>query len=245
LDDSHLRDADARLVAALAQALGPESRPPALAREIFDASIHLLCTFPELDPFGARDGAEYLGPQGDDGAGVEMQWSGDEGRRVFAYLKPEDARFNALLAALREVDADTLIAAPGLDEAAARALSRPRFQVSAAAVRLEGLLERADLCICHGGPGIAARALLSGVPLAMLPQQLEQLLIARRLQHARAGEFFAPDAPAQNLAPWLASLLERSDLRRTARERRDAHRDFSYAAASERAASRIAQAAGG
>ena len=89
------------------------------------------------------------------------------------------ARFTAILAAVREVAGEALVAAPGLTEAQAAELSSDRMRVFAGALNLDGILAAADLCVSHAGNGLAARALMAGVPLALLPMQLEQYLIAR------------------------------------------------------------------
>ncbi|MGZ5649941.1 MAG: glycosyltransferase [Usitatibacter sp.] len=240
VDPARLREVDARLIATIRQALGADRSAPRAARDLFEARAHLLCTFRELDPFGARAGAEYIGPQGDDAAGIEVRWVSEARPRIFAYLKPDDRRFRAVIAALHAVAGEAIVAAPGLDADSARAQSHHGVRVIAGAVQLEGLLEDADLCVTHAGPGIAARALVAGVPLAMLPMQVEQFLIAQRLQESGAGEIFAVESPVESLQPWLASLLAREGLRQAARERAASYRDFSFAAATSRAATRIA-----
>jgi UDP:flavonoid glycosyltransferase YjiC (YdhE family) len=245
VDDAKLRSIDAHLVGCIREALGAKQAPPQAARELFEASAHLLCTFAQVDPFGPRGDGEYLGPQGDDAEGPRTQWTEAAGPRIFAYLKPGDPRFGAVLAALRHIAADAVVAAPGLAAGAAREACDPHMRVMTHAVELGDFLERADLCISHGGPGIAARALAAGVTQALLPMTLEQLLVARRLQEDGVAEAFELEAPIANLEPWLASLLERADLREAARKRARAFDDFSFADAPRQAAARIAQVAAG
>lgn len=245
IDDVTLRSIDARLVACIRGALGDKRGAPQAARDLFEARAHLLCTFPQVDPFGPRGDGEYLGAQGDDAAGLRMHWAESGGRRVFAYLKPEDPRFSAVLEALRAIAVETIVAAPGLPDGAARAAAGPRLRVVTQAVELGDFLERADLCISHGGPGIAARALAAGVTQALLPMNLEQLLVSRRMQEDGVAGVFDPDGPAAHLQPWLAALLERADLRAAARERARAFDELAFADAPRRAAARIAQVAEG
>jgi UDP:flavonoid glycosyltransferase YjiC (YdhE family) len=244
VDAALLRDRDARLLATVHAAMkDPGSSLPARACDLFSADAHLISTFPELDPFGARDGAEYVGPQGDASSGEAVDWRGDRGQRVFAYLKARDARFGALLAALGRLDAEVIVAAPDLAPEAARAASTPAMRVIAAAVNLERVLPRADLCVGHGGAGLSARALAAGVPMALLPMQLEQFLVARRLEEARSAEVLPPEGPMPDFHAWLTRLLGRSDLREAARAHALPHRGHCFEDATRLAARRIAQVA--
>src|SRR5258708_34698937 len=169
--------------------------PPRAARELFAGDSHLLCNFAEIDPFGPRADVEYLGPLADSTSGLEVAWQTRDRPRILAYLKPRDPRFAELVAALRKVAGEALVAAPGLADPEAEELSSNRVRVFSQPLRLDGVLEAADLCLAHGGAGLTARCVVAGVPLALLPMQLEQDLIARRLKAAGAAEMLSPDDP--------------------------------------------------
>jgi len=238
-EEGVLRALDDRLVNSIRAAMHGVSREaPRHAREIFEANAHLLCTFPEIDPFGPRDGVEYVGPQGDAATGVEAHWSSAR-PRVFAYLKPRYPRFAAALAGLRALGAEAIVAAPGLTPEEAHAASDATLRVVPAAVRLDAILRDANLCVAHAGPGLAARALVNGIPLALLPMQLEQFLVAQRLKDGGSAELSNPEEPAPEFASWFRALLERDDLRRAARDRAQALRGYSFDEATARAARRI------
>jgi UDP:flavonoid glycosyltransferase YjiC (YdhE family) len=244
-DDGVLRALDDRVMNSIRAVFpGDASRAPRQARDLFDADAHLLCTFPELDPFGARDGVEYLGPQNDAATGVEIAWRSTEGPRVFAYLKPGDARFAALLAGLQALTAEVIVAAPGLAPAVAEAAATESLRVASAPVKLQGLLEQATLCISHGGAGLTARAFVAGVPMALLPMHLEQFLVASRLQEAGCAALSTPEEAAPDFKTWIAALLVRDDLRQAAARHAAAHRGHSFADAARVAARRVEQAAG-
>lgn len=211
------------------------------AHELFAGDVHLLCNFAELDPFGPRDDVEYVGPLADAVSGREVAWKGEGRPRIFAYLKPRDPRFLALVAAVRGVAGEALVAAPGLTDAQAAELSSDRMRVVAEAVNLDAILASADLCVSHAGTGFAARALVAGVPLALLPMQLEQYLVARRIQNAGAAVMLSPDDPQPDFEPWLSAIAARADLRAGARAMSDAHRGYDFELAAARAAKRIVQ----
>jgi UDP:flavonoid glycosyltransferase YjiC (YdhE family) len=243
-DPRVLRALDDRLVDSVRAALGATATSAiAQARELFDATAHLLCTFPEIDPFGPRGGVEYVGPQGDAAPGVDLRWSTASGARVFAYLKPRNPRFEDVLGGLRGLDAEVVVAAPGLASAQAQAASSARLRVVGAPVNLDLLLPEASLCVAHAGPGLAARALVAGVPMALLPLQLEQFLIARRIVEGGSAALVSPEEAAPDFREWFAILLSRDDLRGAAARHAAAHGGYSFAAATQRACERIAAAA--
>ena len=218
-DEGQLRQLDARLLAGVRGAfdrIDAQPRAPASAGEVFRADAQLLCTWPEVDPFGPREGVEYLGPQDDTRLGALTTWRGDKRPRIFAYLKVRDARFPAMLDAVRAVAADAVVAAPGMPPRMCAALSTGSVRVFGEPLALAELLPGADLCVCHGGPGIVGRALEAGVPLALLPIQLEQFLIGRRVVSAGAGAMLAPDETLPDLEHWLTQVLAHGDLRAAA-----------------------------
>lgn len=214
-DEGTLRQADATLLAGArdaCQRVDPSAKPPARAADLFTAQRRVLCTWPEVDPFGPRTGFEYVGPQDDPKSGAHAEWGPGAGPRVFAYLKPRDPRFSAILDALRAVAGEAIVAAPGLRPDECAALSSPTIFVHGEALALGPLLSGADLCVCHSGTGLVAHALKAGVPLALLPLQLEQFLVARRVVSSGAGTMVPPDEKAPDLRAWLAQALASEDL---------------------------------
>jgi UDP:flavonoid glycosyltransferase YjiC (YdhE family) len=235
---------DERLLGAVARAferLRATQGPPRAAHEIFAADLQLLCTFPEIDPLGPRESAVYVGPVSRGSADEAIGWSAHAGPRIFAYLKPHDARFASLLEALATVAGEAIVAAPGLAPGEAARLTGGTLRVFANTLNLECAMEGADLCVCPAGAGAAAAALAAGVPLALLPEHLEQFLVARRLAHAGVAELVAPDAePPVDFAAWLRGIVSRDDLREGARHFAAAYRGHSYEGAAMEAARRIA-----
>jgi MGT family glycosyltransferase len=56
----------------------------------------------------------------------------------------------------------------------------------------EAVLQRAACVVCHGGMGIAQKALAAGVPLVVVPVGRDQLETARRVEVAGAGVRLSP-----------------------------------------------------
>jgi len=80
------------------------------------------------------------------------------------------------------------------------------------------------------------------VPLALLPMQLEQYLIARRIQNAGAAVMVSLDDPQPDFKPWLSAIAGRADLREGARAWSARHRGYDFEHAAARAAKRIVRA---
>lgn len=239
---AQLEDLDARLARAIAAAMGAGEAAP--MRALLEPSIDLVCTFEDLDPVGPRP-VEYLGPVDGEGEGLPVAWEGEARPRIFAYLKPRDARFGALLRALRAIPGEAVVAAPGFAASEAAAASGGGLKVIADAVLPGPLLDAADLCVFHAGPGMAAHALLAGVPMALLPMHLEQFLVARRLSAAGIAVMAAPEEPVADFEAWLRKALEDGALRAKSRARAAGLRGFSFDAARRHTARRIAELAAG
>lgn len=240
-DPKVLQALDDRLAARLRSAAGPALQGVAFsARSFFEAETHLLCTFPEIDPFGPREGVEYLGPPGNVNRGLDVSWNGADGARVLAYLKPGAPRVDAVLAALASLDAEVIVAYPGIEAEAAASLSRGSLRVFHKPVEVGPLIAGASLAVFHAGPGFAGQALVAGVPMALLPTHLEQFLVAQRVQQAGLGEIASPEQPAPEFREWFARLMSPGPVREAAKRESRKHAGHSFAAAAREAALRIA-----
>lgn len=233
IDPSVLAQRDARIVKSVRQALAratPRAAPIDRAEQLFEADAHLVCSWPMLDPHGARDGVEYLGPQAGNATVGAIAWQGQARPRVFAYLKPRDPRFGAIVQALRESPGEAIIAAPGLDAGQAAALWSDHVRVVGQPVSL-AILAQADLCVSHGGPGIASAAIGHGVAQALLPGQLEQFMVAQRLAGLGLARMLDPDTPGADVGAFIAAALADTALREAAEREKAASRPTGRAAA--------------
>lgn len=237
----HLAAADARLldsVNAAFRRLG--ATPIDHPADVFAADEDLLCTFPDLDPYGERAGAHYFGPLDHGGGGERCAWRDVPGPRVLAYLKPHEANFARVVAALGRVAGDAIVAAPGIAAAEAARLTQGPVRVFANAVALDDVLDGAHVCVGHSGAGFTARALAAGKPMCLLPMHVEQFLIARRVVEARAGVLTRPDEPPPDFDAWLRGLLDDPGYAEGAAKIARRHAGHSGAQASRLAAERIA-----
>jgi len=182
-DPERLREREARVLEAMNRVRAERGLlPSGRVAELFTGSEQLFATFPELDHYGPREGARYVGPLFEDEEGALPGWPAGAGPRVFVYLRPAPY-VEPLLGALKERGARLLCVLPG---------SRGRN----GAIAIGKLDPPPDFAITHAGHGTAAAMLLRGVPLLMLPNHVEQLMLAQRVALLGAGLAVSPDASA-------------------------------------------------
>lgn len=108
-----------------------------------------------------------------------------------------------VLDALRDVDADVVVAAASADGVP----SYPNVRV-AAWLPLSHVLPGCDLVIHHGGSGTSLSAAAFGVPQLVLPQMADQFRFAAAVTARRAGEQVLPhEATPEAIAGRLQRIL--------------------------------------
>lgn len=184
-----LAGAEARVLqTANAVLAGFGAAPFEWAADLLLGDAPLLCTWPELDHYGRHDPhAQWHGPNFLPQTGVAPSWPAGEGAKVFAYLKAGHADHAAVLRALAGQGCRVLCYMPEVAGGKAPPVTSPNILYAAAPVSLEAAFADASLCVCHGGEATLVQALLAGVPALLLPMQLEQFLLARRVQAMGAG----------------------------------------------------------
>lgn len=203
---ARLQDSERHAVATANQVL-VELGAPTMAGmgELRDCDATLMCTFAELDHYPERNENDYLGPIFSLGQGLDMPWPAADGPRVFAYLKPEYAGLDAILAALQTSGASVLAHVPGAARQTLQKFSSAAMVVSPDPLDIDRMRTGCDLAICHGGAGTTAAMLLAGKPLMVFPMQMEQTMGAHRLAAMGAGVALT----AQDSAP-MPRLLRRA-----------------------------------
>lgn len=198
--------------------------PLAKLSDLFPQSQVQLTTFAELDPFGPRPHADYIGPVHALPGMPAVAWQRRTAQRVFAYLRPGVPGCENLLAALQALDAEVICAVPGLPPEWQARHGRLRFLSHP--VDLAALLPQADLAITYGA-GTIATALLAGVPVLLVPQVVEQYLAGLPLERTGAGRMLHAQRTTEQCAALLHELLTDARYREAARCFAQEHVDFS------------------
>ena len=201
-----LADSDQRVLAAINQVMPNEFRINAL-HAIFDGAARFLSGVPELDPYGARESADYLGLHTVTIGSAPPTWPAGDGKRVFAYLNSGYRHLDRTLQALSGSSARVLIYVFGGDESLMARYRGSRLGFTSQALDLSQVVAECDLCVCHGNSGTTLGMLHGGRPVLVLPMHLEHFLLGRKLESAGAGCVVHPDEPEPDIGGTLRKML--------------------------------------
>ena len=217
IDPARLAASDAAVLGQVNAALTALDAPP-LARlaEQFETDEDFLCTFAELDHYGTRGVSGWWGPRLRTDLGNPMDWPEGRGKRVLVYLQQDCAQLDALIDNLAASPHRVIAYVPGMDGARKSRLSGRGRVVIERPARLDTLLPRCDLLICHGGE-IAGGAVASGVPVLVLPRHYEQYLTAVRLQQLGPGGWLTAESGPQQVRAALDTMTGDPRFQATAR----------------------------
>ena len=204
-----LMESEAQVLAAANVALARIGVTP-LSRltDLFEIDEDFLCTFRELDHYPQRDGnARYWGTRYAYGSGRDPMWPPGAGKRVFAYLDKDYGDLAQVLQALAASSARVLVYSPGISPQLALRYQSANMAFLADSVDFEKLCGKCDVGVCHAGHGTTSALLLAGIPLLLLPGQLEQYLLALNVQDMGAGLLVNPEEQNKDYALPLGRLL--------------------------------------
>lgn len=201
-----LESADGAVLGAMNATLAAYGAAPLGAIGELFAGRAMLLTYPELDIYPERGPADYYGvPKSGEGSAVP-EWPRGSGPRVFGYLYNYFAGLDPLLAALRRLDAPTLLLCRGANPELVQKHAGGSVLVTGEPMSVSRLLPQSQMVVCHGSHQMTAQTLLAGKPLLMLPTQLEQFLIMRRVVRCGAGLGVDPAVPDADYARALGEL---------------------------------------
>ena len=215
---ARLEAADARVLAAINQVLGVYAAKPIATVGGLFAGRAMLLTYPELDIYPERGPSDYYGITDSSEGKAAPAWPEGDGPRVFAYLYGYYKGLEPLLGALAALRMPTLMLCRGIDAELRNKHAGGSVHVSEEPMSVSRLLPQCDLVVCHASHQMTAQALLAGKPVLLLPTQLEQFLIMRRVVRYGAGLGVAPDVPDADFASALRALTGNAGYAAKARE---------------------------
>ena len=193
------------------------AQPLSTLGELFAGRLMLL-TYPELDIYPERGPSDYYGITDSGEGSAAPDWPEGAGPRLFAYLYFYFKGLDPLLAAIAARNQPALVFCRGIDPKLKEKYERSSIRFSAEAMAVSRVLPGADMVVCHASHQMTAQALLAGKPVLLLPTQLEQFLIMRRLVRFGAGLGIAPEMPNADYASALKSLGDKPEHAAKARE---------------------------
>ncbi len=186
---------DARVLANINYVMQVFSGEPLVSLgDIFDGAENYLCTFPELDHYGQRTDEDYWGPLFSANSGENYEWPDGASLCVFAYLTPKLKHLAQAVAAIAQLPGHKLVHIPGLTTDQLNAFSIYDLSIATSPVNMDSVLHKADLIISQGGMGMSSLCALAGNRHVILPTQMEQTMLARRL--SSMGLAYAASAEA-------------------------------------------------
>ncbi len=191
-------------------------QPLTCCAELFQVEETTLLGFPELDHYPDRGPARYWGSLSDIGEGACYDWPKPTASgRIFAYLRKATPVNLGVLKALKSMNRQSLAYFAESSPEQRRSLQGGGLAFSEEPVDIRQMLRDVDFGIVNGSLTITA-FLRSGKPLLMLPQHLEQFLIARRVEALGAGLLINPEQPQTDPAPLIDALLNEPGYRSNA-----------------------------
>lgn len=182
----NLGTSDATVISTVNTVFGPDTI--SAVHQIFESNKTFFVTFEELDYFGPRTNATYLGALFSEDEGDAAQWRGSgTAKRVFGYLNPGLPGFESLRLALQASPHNYSIVLRDVDENEVKRWNSGNVVATNKHVNLQSAIDACDAVVSHGGLGFTTAALLAGKPLVFHVRQFEQLLTASQVTKLGAG----------------------------------------------------------
>ncbi len=185
--------------------------------DLFDGCNQLLTTFSELDHYQKRVNAQYLSPILYEVSAHSISWHSNKTKKVFIYVWPTMPGLNHLLGALSEMKMEVVAVIPNITELAINRFARMQIRIYKHAVDIAELAQEADLLITHG-IGTANTFLCKGVPLLIIPETTEQLMLGQCIEKHGFGLAMSPRRGKVDFELILNTLLNAATYRDAAQK---------------------------
>lgn len=176
-----------------------------------------LTTVAEIDHYGARSKTHYWGPVIGPDAGSPPPWPESKGPRIFGYVKPRHGYLEAVVESLAEIECSAVVFSPREARLDTGKLSAANVRVVDKPLDVRRCAQESDLAITHAGHDTSATMLVFGTPILMLPLQVEQYVLSRRIHDLGAGLIVHPRDGEAGVRKGLHEMLSDESYRNAAR----------------------------
>ena len=215
-DAARMADTEKKLVGIANQVLQALQAPVLGAvHELYSGEATLITASPQLDVYLQRAQGNYISAINMVTHGETPVWPGQRPRRIFAYLKAHTSQFEQAVKTLSRADASVLIFAQGVSRQQVQKMQTANLSFSERPLMMQQVRQQCDVAVCHAG-GMVDVMLNAGVPLLLLPTQMEQIMTSKRVEQLGCGLTFMPDFPPTMLEKQLAKLLTDASFKQNA-----------------------------
>jgi GT2 family glycosyltransferase len=178
--------------------------------ELYQVNETALLTCPDLDHFhNERHNANYWGCVFSSVTDATVMWPQSSSPRIFAYLRRESPYAEVVLTVLQQLGITAIVVFPDApNELRLRYVYSKTLLLVSALINVKEIIRDADAAIVYGGHGLTAAFLLAGKPLLILPTQLEQFILAKRVVALGAGLMLHPKEAQGDVEVSIRQLLD-------------------------------------
>jgi UDP:flavonoid glycosyltransferase YjiC (YdhE family) len=184
--------------------------------QLFPADSSLICSVPELDHYERQNGT-YLGSIAVTNQGCEPRWPVVRGNadicpepeKLFLYLNAAYPLLPVLMQLIAIANVQVVGYISGLTDAQRMKYQAHNLWLSQNPINVDQAIVGCRFAICHGG-NLAQSILLGGVPVQILPMQLEQATLADRVTSLNLGVSSPPNDPKEMGRNFKQLLVDQS-----------------------------------
>jgi UDP-N-acetylglucosamine transferase subunit ALG13 len=184
--------------------------------DLFQSDLRMLLAMVELDHYPQRKSEKYWGCRVSTDGGKPFQWKGHAKYRVFIYLRLGGEMLRSICAQMNDPDCEYVFVAPNIDTDECNRLSTGNLWVINQPLKIDDVVKDCSLVVYHAGVGTTISFLANGIPLLVLPSQIEQFLMARQVAQHGYGLMCNLADPQFDMAAPISQLLKNSKFRKSA-----------------------------
>ncbi len=185
--------------------------------DLFATDLALLSTLPEIDDYPRDSQAvKYLSVGNPQAGLLKPHWCNNGKPKVLAYLKAANKQTKFVLEALLSAEADVMCFCAGLNQSDAETYQQAGLKLFTSPIAVSELLSEAQVIVCHAGKGMISESLRQGIPLMLLPGQLEQHRNATAVAEKKLGLMVPKHATTEQIGAILKTLSDNTIFRNNA-----------------------------